>query len=141
MSITFQWLDPIRVKKDFGIVDVHLGQTRGYKNSMDALTLKHPREAANIHKAIEMRLREFSTLGTASVPGVPEIAVITYATPKGKRTCIITSCLVWTGAKQQGMPLGKFFTVISLPDEAPDVLGHIGIEKALERMLEADVSV
>jgi hypothetical protein len=105
---------------------------------MDALTLQYPREGANIQEAIEARLWEFSTLGTASTPGIPEIALITYQTPKGKRTCIITSCLVWTGAKQQGLPLGKFFTIVSLPDEAPDVLGHIGLEKALERMLELE---
>lgn len=141
MSITIQWDKPKRITKDTAIIDIFTGQTRAYINALDTLKAFHPRESSAIEDAIFARLEEFSKLGSETLPGIPEIAIIAYQTPKGERYCAITSCLTYTGARQGKRLLAKHETIVSMAHEMEDVLDHFGFGKTIERMLETEASV
>lgn len=114
------------------ICDIKTGTSAGFQAMKTFMQCFHPDQYPEISRGVQRCLNQFAEMDYSGHPGVPDIAAIYFLTPYGEQCACVVSILLYTGAKQRGIPMTQFTTVVCMREELESVLDSVcQIEKTL----------
>ena len=133
MALIIQYDSSVLRKTSPGLIcDIRTGQSGAFNNIKTFIQAFHPDQYPEISQAMMKCFTLFADSDYSGTPGVPDIGAVYFLTPYGEECACIVSVLLYTGAKQRGIPLAQFLTVVCLRHELDSVLDSVcQLEKTL----------